>query len=312
MLYSYQERLAQFTIGLRPRNNAVAAFLTKNPDASRAIHSNLYDEPHKTNTVRHVRETYMERVIKSTERGLLQTCCIFAVLYGIHNYVSNTWFVQQQNHYNLILNSSLWEFNFILISSFLSISILLGTGLVLGYLDYQSNKEYTEFYNSERKRENWEYDNYIEGEQNEMIQLYISKGLSKQDAEIVIKLMSKDKKFFVDMMMKEELELLPPDERDPFINGIVLFLSYTFIGGIPIMANFIWYFSQNYFSITLTAFVLAETCLFICGTLKSLIRVSIWWSTGLKMALNGLVAYLSGTVASTMVLYIIERILLPL
>ncbi len=52
-----------------------------------------------------------------------------------------------------------------------------------------------------------------------MIQLYIAKGLSKQDAETVIKILSKDKKFFVDMMMKEELELLPPDEKDPLVNG---------------------------------------------------------------------------------------------
>lgn len=39
--------------------------------------------------------------------------------------------------------------------------------------------------------------NYPEGEQNEMIELYMSKGLSADDARTVIGLLSKHEEFFV-------------------------------------------------------------------------------------------------------------------
>lgn len=46
-----------------------------------------------------------------------------------------------------------------------------------------------------------------------MVDLYVTKGLNIQDAQKVVSIISKNKKFFVDVMMKEELNLLPPDEK---------------------------------------------------------------------------------------------------
>jgi hypothetical protein len=65
-----------------------------------------------------------------------------------------------------------------------------------------------------------ECDNFIEGEQKEMVQLYEAKGLSKEDAETVIKIFSKNTSLFVDIMMKEELELMPPDQRNIVVNSM--------------------------------------------------------------------------------------------
>ncbi|KDO15745.1 hypothetical protein SPRG_18716 [Saprolegnia parasitica CBS 223.65] len=56
----------------------------------------------------------------------------------------------------------------------------------------------------------WELDNFPEGEKEEMVQLYAAKGMSIPDATAVIDLMSKYEHFFVDIMMIEELSLLPP------------------------------------------------------------------------------------------------------
>ena len=60
---------------------------------------------------------------------------------------------------------------------------------------------------SERKREEWEMNNYPEGEIREMIDIYESRGMSPQDAKLVIETMAKYKDFFVDVMMQQELEL---------------------------------------------------------------------------------------------------------
>jgi hypothetical protein len=59
-----------------------------------------------------------------------------------------------------------------------------------------------------------------------MIELYKSKGLSKADAEAVISILSKHKHCFVDVMMKEELLLIPPDQHlNPIINGTICSLK---------------------------------------------------------------------------------------
>jgi len=54
----------------------------------------------------------------------------------------------------------------------------------------------------------------------EMIDLYESKGMSREDAEVVIRRMAKYPDFFVDIMMIEELELQVPGEDDnPWKDG---------------------------------------------------------------------------------------------
>lgn len=45
-----------------------------------------------------------------------------------------------------------------------------------------------------------------------MVQLYVSRGINVDDAETIVQLLSKNKKLFVEVMMKEELELISQDE----------------------------------------------------------------------------------------------------
>ncbi len=48
----------------------------------------------------------------------------------------------------------------------------------------------------------WEIDNWIDGEKNEMVELWCSRGLDKDTATDVIDKISKHPAFFADMMMK--------------------------------------------------------------------------------------------------------------
>jgi hypothetical protein len=48
-----------------------------------------------------------------------------------------------------------------------------------------------------------ECENYIEGEQQEMIDLYVKRGLSRESATRLVEILSKDPKIFVDVMMVE-------------------------------------------------------------------------------------------------------------
>ena len=69
---------------------------------------------------------------------------------------------------------------------------------------------YARHYYRERQREEWELENYAQGERAEMVGLWCYKGLTKPDAERCIDLLASYKKFFVDLMMTEELRMFAP------------------------------------------------------------------------------------------------------
>jgi len=128
--------------------------------------------------------------------------------------------------------------------------VLVANGFSLAYTNYLKGKEYEALYNREKRRERWECDNYIEGEQREMVQLYMEKGLSKADAETVIKILSKDKSIFVEVMMKEELQLIQPDELiKPLKNAILLFVSTIIFGMFPLSPFFMQWFGMTELSL---------------------------------------------------------------
>jgi VIT1/CCC1 family predicted Fe2+/Mn2+ transporter len=114
---------------------------------------------------------------------------------------------------------------------------LIADGLSMGFGDYLSSQAEFEYTRAEHKREKWELDNYPEGEKQEMVELYVARGMTQADAESVIEVMSKYKNFFLDVMMVEELGLMPPDESDsPAKNGMVTFVAFVVFGFIPLMS----------------------------------------------------------------------------
>jgi hypothetical protein len=65
-----------------------------------------------------------------------------------------------------------------------------------------------------------ECENFLAGEQREMIELYQSKGLDREDAATIVEILSKDRNIFVDFMMIEELGIMPDDAgASPIKNG---------------------------------------------------------------------------------------------
>ena len=74
-----------------------------------------------------------------------------------------------------------------------------------------------QFIKGEHKREAWEMENFPEGEIDEMVEIYKSKGFSDKEAGRIMELMTKKKEYhdyFVDHMMIQELGHTLPDEDD--------------------------------------------------------------------------------------------------
>jgi len=123
---------------------------------------------------------------------------------------------------------------------------LFADGLSMGFGDFLSSEAEGIFAESERKRERWELENYEEGEKKEMVELYTDgeygggrekgKGLKPEEAQQVIDIMARNKEFFVDIMMVEELGIMPPEDTMAAAKGgFVTFCSFLFFGCIPLI-----------------------------------------------------------------------------
>jgi len=115
---------------------------------------------------------------------------------------------------------------------------LVADGMSMGLGDFLSSKAEKDYTVKELDREIWEFENYPKGEIEEMVELYVRRGLEEGDARTIVTTMAKYKDSFVDMMMVEELGLLPPEHGiAPWKNGLVTFTAFVVFGAIPLGAQ---------------------------------------------------------------------------
>ena len=86
---------------------------------------------------------------------------------------------------------------------------LLGDGLSMGLGDCMSEQAEQNHIRGEHKREQWELENFPQGEIDEMVALYREKGFSQAEATKIISLMTKKPayySYFVEHMVRMESE----------------------------------------------------------------------------------------------------------
>lgn len=179
---------------------------------------------------------------------------------------------------------------------------LVGDGLSMAIGDYLSTKAEMEFQEAERKREAWEVENYPQGEKEELMELYIEKGMSREDAETVTNIISKNKEAWVDIMMVEELGIIRENES-PVRNAIVTFISFMVFGFIPVLTYVLSRVIPSlYVNMFVLSAILTSLTLFTLGALKVKVTGKNWFLSGLEMLLVGglaaSAAYIIGTLLS--------------
>lgn len=81
----------------------------------------------------------------------------------------------------------------------IGISNVLADALAMAVGEYLSTKSEKEYILEERSREAWEFQNFPEGECAEMVEIFVSRGMSQADAEDVIHKMARYPLFFVNL-----------------------------------------------------------------------------------------------------------------
>jgi len=175
----------------------------------------------------------------------------------------------------------------------LGFSNIFADALSMGVGEFLSSKANNEWILSERKREEWEMENYREGEIQEMIDIYVNKGLSPEDAKVVVETMAKYESFFVDVMMQQELELQVPEDNhveQSMKEGFVMFCSFAFFGTAPLLGYTIipWFFPDLDSTVLFKcACGVTGLVLFLLGSIKSNFSRSNWFLSGCETLILG-------------------------
>lgn len=111
---------------------------------------------------------------------------------------------------------------------------LLADGFSMAIGNYLGTKARREYVEKARKREEWEIDNLIEQEKQEIRDIYTKKGFKDELLEEIVRVITSRRKVWVDTMMKEELGLIE-DMKRPRDAAITTLASFNAIGLIPLV-----------------------------------------------------------------------------
>jgi len=160
-------------------------------------------------------------------------------------------------------------------------SIAMGLG---GYLAGKTEQDH---YNSEVKREFYEVENLRDKEIEETKEFFSNIGLSEELQARATEEIAKDKKQWVDFMMKYELGLDKPDPKRATKSALNIGLSYVAGGLVPLCPYFFVTSPVEGLKISV---VLTLLCLFIFGFFKSKITGVHPWYGALRVTLIGAIA----------------------
>jgi VIT1/CCC1 family predicted Fe2+/Mn2+ transporter len=157
----------------------------------------------------------------------------------------------------------------------------------MGLGGYIAGKTEQDHFNSELKREYQEVEKVPEMEKKEVKDFFENLGLSEEVQLKATEEISKDKKQWVDFMMKFELGLAKPDPKRATKSALNIGLSYAVGGIIPLSPYFFIDDSREALKFSVVATLI---CLFIFGYFKSKITGIPAFSGALKVMLIGALA----------------------
>jgi len=160
-------------------------------------------------------------------------------------------------------------------------SIAMGLG---GYLAGKTEQDH---YNTELKREYYEVDNLRDREIAETKEFFANIGLSEELQNKATEEIAKDKKQWVDFMMKYELGLDKPDPKRATKSAMNIGLSYIAGGLVPLSPYF---FVSTPETGLLISVALTLLCLFVFGYFKSKITGINPWLGALRVMMIGALA----------------------
>lgn len=162
---------------------------------------------------------------------------------------------------------------------------LFADGFSMAVSNFLASRSALDFTKRERWVETREVEVRPESERGEVRDILIKKGYEGQDLEQLVGLITKNKRFWIDFMMHEELGLAPHGSIRPFRAAVITFVAFIVAGFLPIAPYIFGVENIFLWSVLATALVL-----FVIGSLRTLFTEKNWFLAGLEMLFLGGVA----------------------
>ena len=165
--------------------------------------------------------------------------------------------------------------------------------------EYISMRSQREMFEYQIGLERAELAQYPEEEAEELALIYIARGFSDEEAEVLAHRMTADLELGLDTLAREELGLNPDELGSPWLAAISSFVAFSVGGAIPLLPYLLGIQQQGLEA----SFMLTASALFGVGAILSLFSGRNAWWGGLRMLLIGSAAgaltYLIGSIMGT-------------
>lgn len=168
---------------------------------------------------------------------------------------------------------------------FLGMANLLADGFSMAASSYLAASSESDVFIREKEVEHWEIANKPELEEAEIRDILAKKGYYGDDLDKMTMLVVKNKKFWIDLMMGEELGLAPVAGTRPLKGAIATFLSFVAVGFMPV-APFFFASIDNGQAFWLST-IISVVMFFVVGALRTIFTRRSWFWSGIEMFLVG-------------------------
>lgn len=148
---------------------------------------------------------------------------------------------------------------------------LLADGFAMSIGAYLSTKTEKDNYNKHKSIEYWEVDNLPEKEREEIREIYAAKGFEGKLLEQVVDVITSDRDRWVNVMMKDELEM-NEESRSPVTIGLVTYSSFVIVGLIPLIAYVVDHINPMGRNLFLISSLLTGIAFIMVGWLKAYVN----------------------------------------
>ena len=111
---------------------------------------------------------------------------------------------------------------------------LFADGFSMAVGNYLGSKSQREFIEKERRNEEWEIDNLVEQEKQEIKDIYMKKGFKAELLDEIVNVITSRRKVWIDTMMREELGLIE-EKKKPLDGAITTFAAFNLVGLVPLI-----------------------------------------------------------------------------
>ena len=185
----------------------------------------------------------------------------------------------------------------------IGVASLFADAFSMAASNFLGSKSETEFYERERRIEEWEIENKREHELEETGEFLRQKGYEEDDRKKLTELISKNKEFWLDIMMREELDLARSRSMSSKVSAFATFVSFVAAGFVPLIPFLIWEGDKG--ALFTLAIFFTALALFFVGAVRTHFTGKNWVKAGFEMLLIGgiasVIAYTAGAVVKWLI-----------